>query len=211
MMPFLGWHDQAATDLRRLGAHLELGILPDLLGPADHDQPGTARPLPPRTAGLRRRPGTRALPHARRGRPALAARTGETHRRRRRALDHDRQRTKAAREMTIITLLPGDGVGCEILDGPITFLHRLAADGLPITLTGPMPFGTTGWQQTGEVLPEQTIEACRAGRRHPRRRGRHPPRGDVRAVPAPGVRPDPAAAPVRPADQRAHRLGPRQR
>ncbi len=36
MMPFLGWHDQAATDLRRLGAHLELGILPDLLGPADH-------------------------------------------------------------------------------------------------------------------------------------------------------------------------------
>ncbi len=64
--------------------------------------------------------------------------------------------------MTIITLLPGDGVGCEILDGPITFLHRLAADGLPITLTGPMPFGTTGWQQTGEVLPEQTIEACRA-------------------------------------------------
>ncbi len=36
MMPFLGWHDQAATDLRGLGAHLELGILPDLLGPADH-------------------------------------------------------------------------------------------------------------------------------------------------------------------------------
>jgi len=36
MMPFLGWHDQAAADLRGLGAHLELGILPDLLGPADH-------------------------------------------------------------------------------------------------------------------------------------------------------------------------------
>jgi hypothetical protein len=36
MMPFLGWHDQAAIDLRGLGAHLELGILPDLLGPADH-------------------------------------------------------------------------------------------------------------------------------------------------------------------------------
>lgn len=35
MMPFLGWHEQAATDLRGLGAHLELGILPDLLGPAD--------------------------------------------------------------------------------------------------------------------------------------------------------------------------------
>jgi hypothetical protein len=36
MMPFLGWHEQAAADLRGLGAHLELGILPDLLGPADH-------------------------------------------------------------------------------------------------------------------------------------------------------------------------------
>jgi Family of unknown function (DUF6282) len=34
-MPFLGWHDDAATELRLLGAHLELGILPDLLGPAD--------------------------------------------------------------------------------------------------------------------------------------------------------------------------------
>jgi hypothetical protein len=35
MMPFLGWHPGAAAELRRLGASLELGILPDLLGPAD--------------------------------------------------------------------------------------------------------------------------------------------------------------------------------
>lgn len=34
-MPFLGWHDEAAVQLRALGAHLELGILPDLLGPPD--------------------------------------------------------------------------------------------------------------------------------------------------------------------------------
>ena len=34
-MPFLGWHDEAAAALRGLGAHLELGILPDLLGPPD--------------------------------------------------------------------------------------------------------------------------------------------------------------------------------
>jgi hypothetical protein len=34
-MPFLGWHDDAAGELRLLGAHLELGILPDLLGPPD--------------------------------------------------------------------------------------------------------------------------------------------------------------------------------
>jgi hypothetical protein len=34
-MPFLGWHDAAARELCALGAHLELGILPDLLGPPD--------------------------------------------------------------------------------------------------------------------------------------------------------------------------------
>jgi hypothetical protein len=34
-MPFLGWRDDAADELRQLGAHLELGILPDLLGPPD--------------------------------------------------------------------------------------------------------------------------------------------------------------------------------
>ncbi|MFV0253794.1 MAG: DUF6282 family protein [Beutenbergiaceae bacterium] len=35
-MAFLGWHEQAAGHLRRLEARLELGILPDLLGDADH-------------------------------------------------------------------------------------------------------------------------------------------------------------------------------
>ena len=34
MMAFLGWNDEAARALRDLGAHLELGILPDLLGDA---------------------------------------------------------------------------------------------------------------------------------------------------------------------------------
>ncbi|MHA3700861.1 isocitrate/isopropylmalate family dehydrogenase [Jatrophihabitans sp. YIM 134969] len=63
--------------------------------------------------------------------------------------------------MTTIALLPGDGIGPEILDGPVAHLRRLAADGAPITLTGPWPYGTTGWQQTGSTLPEQTIAACR--------------------------------------------------
>jgi Family of unknown function (DUF6282) len=36
MMAFLGWHDEAARSLERLGAHLELGILPDLLGDPEH-------------------------------------------------------------------------------------------------------------------------------------------------------------------------------
>jgi hypothetical protein len=36
LMAFLGWHETAAASLERLGAHLELGILPDLLGDAEH-------------------------------------------------------------------------------------------------------------------------------------------------------------------------------
>ena len=36
-MAFLGWHADAAAALQRLDAHLELGILPDLLGRTDDD------------------------------------------------------------------------------------------------------------------------------------------------------------------------------
>jgi hypothetical protein len=36
MMAFLGWNDASALALRDLGAYLELGILPDILGDADH-------------------------------------------------------------------------------------------------------------------------------------------------------------------------------
>ena len=64
--------------------------------------------------------------------------------------------------MTVIAVLPGDGIGSEILDGPLEFLRRLAAAGAPLTLTGPLPYGTAGWQATGSILPEETIEACRS-------------------------------------------------
>ena len=63
--------------------------------------------------------------------------------------------------MTIIALLPGDGIGAEILDGPVAFLRQLARDGAPVELTGPWPYGTTGWLQTGSTLPAETIAACR--------------------------------------------------
>lgn len=63
--------------------------------------------------------------------------------------------------MTVIALLPGDGVGSEILDGPVKYLTALAEKGLPITVTGPWPYGSTGWAETGSSLPEITIEACR--------------------------------------------------
>ena len=63
--------------------------------------------------------------------------------------------------MTTIALLPGDGIGGEILDGPVEFLRRLTAEGHPITLTEPLPYGSSGWLQTGAVLPEKTLQACR--------------------------------------------------
>ncbi|HEX3336797.1 MAG TPA: isocitrate/isopropylmalate family dehydrogenase [Jatrophihabitans sp.] len=63
--------------------------------------------------------------------------------------------------MTTIALLPGDGVGAEILDGPLAYLRVLQHEGLPITLSGPWPYGTTGWLQTGSILPPETVQACR--------------------------------------------------
>jgi len=63
--------------------------------------------------------------------------------------------------MTTIALLPGDGIGAEILDGPVAFLHQLARDGAPVELTGPWPYGTTGWLRTGSTLPDETVAACR--------------------------------------------------
>ncbi len=63
--------------------------------------------------------------------------------------------------MTTIALLPGDGIGSEILDGPLAYLRHLQSDGLPVTLTGPWPYGTSGWVETGFTLPDMTLQACR--------------------------------------------------
>ena len=49
--------------------------------------------------------------------------------------------------MSTIALLPGDGIGSEILDGPVAYLHALEREGAPVRLTGPWPYGTSGWQQ----------------------------------------------------------------
>jgi Family of unknown function (DUF6282) len=45
-MAFLHWHDEAARQLQALGACLELGILPDLLGDADHGSQSLADEYP---------------------------------------------------------------------------------------------------------------------------------------------------------------------
>jgi 3-isopropylmalate dehydrogenase len=63
--------------------------------------------------------------------------------------------------VTTIALLPGDGIGAEVLDGPVAYLRQLECEGAPVRLTGPWPYGTTGWMRTGSILPEETIGACR--------------------------------------------------
>lgn len=63
--------------------------------------------------------------------------------------------------MTRIALLPGDGIGAEILDGPVAYLNHLARAGAPVELTGPWAYGTSGWAHTGSTLPEKTVAACR--------------------------------------------------
>jgi 3-isopropylmalate dehydrogenase len=64
--------------------------------------------------------------------------------------------------VTTIALLPGDGIGSEILDGPVAYLHQLERDGAPVRVSGPWPYGSSGWAQTGSTLSEQTLAACRA-------------------------------------------------
>jgi LDH2 family malate/lactate/ureidoglycolate dehydrogenase/isocitrate/isopropylmalate dehydrogenase len=60
-----------------------------------------------------------------------------------------------------VALLPGDGVGAEVLDGPTRLLHRLADRGL-VEATGPWPVGARAAAATGDVLPAETLTACDA-------------------------------------------------
>ena len=61
--------------------------------------------------------------------------------------------------MIRVALLPGDGVGEEVLDGPSRLLGALAAQGL-LEVTGPWPVGARAMAATGSVLPEETLAAC---------------------------------------------------
>jgi LDH2 family malate/lactate/ureidoglycolate dehydrogenase/isocitrate/isopropylmalate dehydrogenase len=60
-----------------------------------------------------------------------------------------------------VALLPGDGVGAEVLDGPARLLRRLAAQGV-LEVTGPWPVGARAAAETGDVLPAETLAACDA-------------------------------------------------
>ena len=65
----------------------------------------------------------------------------------------------ADRPVRRIAVLPGDGVGAEVLAGPIELLKAVAAAGR-IELTGPWPVGASAFGELGTGLPEPTLAAC---------------------------------------------------
>ena len=56
-------------------------------------------------------------------------------------------------------MLPGDGVGAEVVAGPVELLERMAAAGR-IEVTGPWPVGASAFGELGAGLPEPTLAAC---------------------------------------------------
>lgn len=63
--------------------------------------------------------------------------------------------------MIRVALLPGDGVGEEVLAGPAMVARMLANRGA-LELTGPWPVGASSYGATGDGLPPSTLEACGA-------------------------------------------------
>ena len=61
--------------------------------------------------------------------------------------------------MRRIAVLPGDGVGPEVIEGPVVLLERLAAIGA-VELSGPWPVGASSFGSEGDGLPAKTLAAC---------------------------------------------------
>ena len=58
-----------------------------------------------------------------------------------------------------IAVLPGDGVGAEVVAGPAELL-QVVADAGRIELTGPWPVGASAFGELGTGLPTDTLAAC---------------------------------------------------
>ncbi len=58
-----------------------------------------------------------------------------------------------------VAVLPGDGIGAEVVAGPVELLKDMAAAGR-IELTGPWPAGASAFGACGAGLPPHTLEAC---------------------------------------------------
>src|SRR6516162_805424 len=60
-----------------------------------------------------------------------------------------------------IALLPGDGIGSEIVGEARKLLERLRSEGLPIEMES-APIGGAGYEAAGEPLPARTLELARS-------------------------------------------------
>ena len=67
----------------------------------------------------------------------------------------------AAGRVRRIAVLPGDGVGAEVVAGPVELLEAIAGAGR-IELTGPWPVGASAFGELGTGLPADTLAACDA-------------------------------------------------
>ena len=63
--------------------------------------------------------------------------------------------------MIRVAVLPGDGIGPEVLEGPVAVLRSLAGAGL-LQVTGPWPVGASAFAEAAQGLPEATRRACEA-------------------------------------------------
>ena len=63
--------------------------------------------------------------------------------------------------MIRVAVLPGDGIGPEVLEGPVAVLRSLAGAGL-LQVTGPWPVGASAFAEAAQGLPEATLDACEA-------------------------------------------------
>jgi 3-isopropylmalate dehydrogenase len=61
-----------------------------------------------------------------------------------------------------ICVLPGDGIGVEVVDATLPLLDRVAADGGFALGFSRYPAGALHYQATGDALPERTFEAARS-------------------------------------------------
>ena len=64
--------------------------------------------------------------------------------------------------MIRLAVLPGDGVGPEVMEGPTALLRKLVSQ-RRLELTGPWPVGAASYASTGEGLPGETLSNYGSG------------------------------------------------
>jgi 3-isopropylmalate dehydrogenase len=61
-----------------------------------------------------------------------------------------------------IAVLPGDGIGVDVIDATLPLLEKVASRGGFSLRFATHPAGAHHYKATGEALPEATVEACRS-------------------------------------------------